>query len=256
MADPEITVLVPAYNHGRYVGAALESVLAQTIIDDCRIVVSDDASSDDTAERAAAAIGGRANVTLRRNPQNLGVVPHYTRLVAEVTTPYLAILEADDVWISNRKLERQREALRLHPDAAMCFCACVVFDETSGGRWLRPPWRTERNRVLGVLDLLDENPVVTFSNCFYRTAILRAALAAPDGGQGYDWLCNLRISAAQPVHFLAEPCTLYRMHRRGAWSMLADGARREACVRTLAAFRDGAPPHLHAFIDDAMESLP
>ena len=44
MGEPPITVLIPTYNHEKYIEAAIESVVNQTIFDVCRVIVSDDCS--------------------------------------------------------------------------------------------------------------------------------------------------------------------------------------------------------------------
>ena len=130
MGEPPITVLIPTYNHEKYIEAAIESVVNQTIFDVCRVIVSDDCSLDNTFQRATRASANFGNITVRRNIRNLGIMPHYATLVASVSTPFVAILEGDDVWLSTRKLELQHEIL-----GARTACGDVLLSVRRGVQW-------------------------------------------------------------------------------------------------------------------------
>jgi len=190
MGEPPITVLIPTYNHEKYIEAAIESVVNQTIFDVCRVIVSDDCSLDNTFQRATRASANFGNITVRRNIRNLGIMPHYATLVASVSTPFVAILEGDDVWLSTRKLELQHEILVREPRAGMCFSACVVEYSGTGSRRELPHWNNGRNRIVSAVDLIYDNFIATFSNCFFRTALLTDVASQPEWQSGYDWLCN------------------------------------------------------------------
>ena len=255
MGEPPITVLIPTYNHEKYIEAAIESVVNQTIFDVCRVIVSDDCSQDNTFQIAKRASANFGNITVRRNIRNLGIMPHYATLVASVSTPFVAILEGDDVWLSTRKLELQREILVREPRAGMCFSACVVEYSETGSRRELPHWNNGRNRIVSAVDLIYDNFIATFSNCFFRTALLTDVASQPEWQSGYDWLCNLQIASAADVWFLAAPCTLYRVHRKGAWSAMSRRQRRAAILRTLQSFKEKAPHDLRPYVDDAMQVL-
>lgn len=99
-AHPDISVIVPAYNAGRYLHSAIGSVLAQT----CQageIIVVDDGSTDDTARIAA----GFAAVRVIERP-HAGAAAARNAGVDAARRPYLAFLDADDLWLP-AKLEQQ-----------------------------------------------------------------------------------------------------------------------------------------------------
>ena len=81
---PEVTVVFLAYNQEAYVTAAVQSVLAQTGVV-AELILSDDASTDRTYEKMAAAVAGYTGphqVVLRRNAVNQGI-DHIVQVVAQ-----------------------------------------------------------------------------------------------------------------------------------------------------------------------------
>ena len=105
----QVTAITAAYNAASYIENCIQSVLAQTV--PCRMVIVDDASRDDTyaiAMRYAEEYPDR--ITVLKNEQNAGAAASRNRAVACATTPYVAILDADDWWQED-KTERQLKRL-------------------------------------------------------------------------------------------------------------------------------------------------
>ncbi len=118
---PTISVIVPAYNCGRYLGEALDSVLAQTLPPH-QVIVVDDGSTDDTPARCAA-YGDR--ITYVRQ-ENKGVAAARNTALELARGEYVALLDADDVCTPDR-LAKQAAALRANPDAVACCTGFWVF---------------------------------------------------------------------------------------------------------------------------------
>ena len=95
-----VAVVIPAWNVERYIGEAIESVLAQTAPADS-IVVVDDGSTDSTAE-----IAGRYPTVRLLRQEHAGAGAARNRGAAATDEALLAFLDADDVWLPD-KLEQQ-----------------------------------------------------------------------------------------------------------------------------------------------------
>ncbi len=108
-SDFRVSVAIPAYNEASRIGTAIASALAQTE-PPAEILVVDDGSTDETVA-VATALGAR--VVVQRNG---GVARARNRLLAETRTPWLAFLDADDVWLPE-KLAWARRAHEAAPDA-------------------------------------------------------------------------------------------------------------------------------------------
>lgn len=110
-----ISVVIPAYNAGRYLSAALESVFAQTL-PVAEIIVVDDGSTDNTAEVARSF---PAQVRYHHQPQQ-GAAAARNQGVRLACGEWLALLDADDLWLP-AKMALQMELFQQQPDLAMVF---------------------------------------------------------------------------------------------------------------------------------------
>ncbi len=133
-ASYKISVVIPAYNSGRTIRRAIQSVLNQTRSAD-EVIIVDDGSSDDTAEQAA--VFGE-QMRLIRQP-NRGASVARNAGITTATGNWIAFLDADDEWVPE-KLRLQEEHLKRHPDLVWTMsnyytCRCdhdheqVVYDQ-------------------------------------------------------------------------------------------------------------------------------
>ena len=141
--NARVSVVIPAYNMARYVGASIESVLAQTLPPD-EVIVVDDGSSDQTAKVVEEFA---AHVRLLRQ-EHMGYTVAMNRGIQEATGSLLAFQDADDLW-EPEKLERQCAAIDTNPDVDAvfghmeCFLSPDVDPEAAGAaiafrqRWPR-----------------------------------------------------------------------------------------------------------------------
>jgi len=132
---PLVSVVIATYNQARYVAAAIESALSQTLRD-FEIVVVDDGSTDNTW-----AVLDRYGVAIRvvREP-NAGQAVARNRGVAESRGEFIAFLDGDDIWLPE-KLDRQVNAIRQQPGAGFCACGYYIADEelrSLGSKWPAP----------------------------------------------------------------------------------------------------------------------
>ena len=113
MDSPPISVVIPAFNAGAFLPAAVQSVLNQSY-GSFELLIIDDASSDVTPRIAQAFAARDARVHYYRNPANLGVARSRNRGVALAQHSWIAFLDSDDRWRQD-KLARQVAYLQIHP---------------------------------------------------------------------------------------------------------------------------------------------
>jgi len=122
MNAPAVSVVIPAYNAAEFVGRAIDSVLAQTLID-FEVIVVDDGSTDRTADVVAPY---DARVRLLSKP-NGGLSSARNAGIQAARGEYVAFLDADDWWMPE-KLARQVSAMQARPDTVFCSTAARLVN--------------------------------------------------------------------------------------------------------------------------------
>jgi glycosyltransferase involved in cell wall biosynthesis len=120
--QPLVSVVIIFWNTERFIQEAIESVLAQTY-SAWELLLVDDGSSDGStaiARRYAGRYPERVRYLEHTDHANLGMSASRNLGIREAQGPYIAFLDADDVWFSST-LEEQVAILERHPEAAMLY---------------------------------------------------------------------------------------------------------------------------------------
>jgi len=120
--NPIVSVILPFFNAEKYIGEAIASVLAQTY-DSWELLLVDDGSTDGStrlAQQCAADHPSKARYLQHENHRNRGACAARNLGVARARGEYIALLDADDVWLPH-KLERQLAILASRPEIAMVY---------------------------------------------------------------------------------------------------------------------------------------
>lgn len=123
---PGITVGMPVYNDEDYLRQALDSILAQSF-EDFVLVISDDASTDGSAEICREYARRDPRIEVVQQEKNLGISRNMEFLRDRCRSAYFAWVGDDDVW-DPHFLERLLETLRARPGAVVAFCTYVFVD--------------------------------------------------------------------------------------------------------------------------------
>lgn len=210
---PSVSVVIPAYNTGRFIAEAIESVLAQTFTDFEAIIV-DDGSTDDTRDVVARFTDPRLRYVYQ---DHAGVSAARNAGIRRAQGRYIAFLDADDWWLPE-KLALQVRLLESHPETGLVYCgACRVRN----GRVLSRFRARYKGDVFGSLLVRGNEKVMAGSA---SAAIIRRECFEQVGGFDEecfaleDWEMWLRI-AAQYAFDCVPDCLVYvRLHETNASS--------------------------------------
>jgi glycosyltransferase involved in cell wall biosynthesis len=111
---PQVSVIIPTYNRGWIIKEAIDSVLAQDYTE-FELIVVDDGSTDHTPD----VLDLYRNVIKVFSQKNKGVSAARNRGIAEASGKFIAFLDSDDLWLS-QKLSVQIEYFNQTPDALIC----------------------------------------------------------------------------------------------------------------------------------------
>jgi len=166
-----VSIIMPAYNAGRYVAESIRSVLAQTHAD-WELLVVDDGSTDDTARIVGGLVAADARVKYVRRENGGQGAARNTGLRA-ARGGVIAFLDADDLWLPE-KLEAQL-AVMCETGADLVYCDGFIFSEDGGPErgdfFAVVPGRVEGPEMLRLLYAY--NRIATLSVILRRGALER-----------------------------------------------------------------------------------
>ena len=195
MESPLITIGLPVYNSERYLKQSLDSLLAQTY-SDFVLVISDNASTDGTAQICREYAAADPRIKYFRNDTNIGNPRNFNRVFELTATRYLKWSTADDYWESSF-LERALDVMERDPTLALCYPQAVLVDADDGS-----PTNYD-----DVVHLVQEDPADRFVALLTRIKLVHQHL-------GLIRMSHLRQTrllgthAASDINLLAE-LTLY-----------------------------------------------
>jgi glycosyltransferase involved in cell wall biosynthesis len=210
----KLTVGIPTYNRARLLGESIESVLAQTFTS-FRLVVSDNASEDDTPEVVRSFNDERIHYV--RSDHNVGAIANLNRLIELADTEFLVLLPDDDVLYPGH-LAAIVELLERSDTLGLAHSAFDLID--AGSRVLRhvKPWSSRTPVTIATRDVALEQLMtspwgVCFSSVGYRTRAIRAAggfrAAEEPFGDRQLWM---RLALDWDFGYIATPLVGFRMH--------------------------------------------
>src|ERR1035441_9425579 len=141
---PRLSILMATYNCGRFLGQAVESLMAQTF-KEFELVIIDDASTDDTPSMLRRFQEADSRIRWERNEHNRRLGPSLNRGLGLCRAPLVARADADDVFYPQR-LQKQVSFMNAHPEIGVLSAVEEIMDE--GGRFLRyKPTLTEDDEI-------------------------------------------------------------------------------------------------------------
>lgn len=188
--SPLVSVVMPAYNCGRYIAQAIQSVIGQTVVD-WELQIVDDCSTDDTQAVVQRLAAQDARIHYTRLAQNGGPAAARNQALRRAAGRYVAFLDSDDLWEPD-KLERQI-AFMERTGAKFSATAYDQMDESGSAlpTICLPPHRTDYRKML-----LLSNPIGNSTVMFDQRALGR--FEVPPIRKRNDFALWLKILKATP----------------------------------------------------------
>jgi len=133
---PLVTFALIAYNQERFVREAVKAALSQEYAK-LEIILSDDSSTDSTFEiinSVASDYSGFHEIVINRNPVNLGLAKHFSKVVTRARGEIIVVAAGDDISLPTR-VSKTVEMLCADPEASFVSFTDIVIDEDGKERW-------------------------------------------------------------------------------------------------------------------------
>ena len=216
----KISVIIPAYNHEKYMGASIESVLGQTF-KDFELIIINDGSTDNT-EREILKYDDSRIIYLSQ--ENSGAHNTINKGIDMAKGEYISILNSDDVYHPDR-LALCLEYLEAHKDTSVVITQVegITGDGTSVTNQKTPQimawldWYRDALALFQTNDFLlsafAKNILITTSNYFMRKAVFQEAGGFVALRYTHDWDMLLRLAQFCEIHLMREVLLQYRIHQ-------------------------------------------
>lgn len=124
--SPRVSVVMPSYQHGDFIGDAVASVLAQTF-SDLELIVVDDGSKDSSRTVISSIEDGRLRPVFLT--ENQGACEAMNIGIRRASGEFIAVCNSDDMW-EPHKLCMQVQFLNEHPDVSAVFSDVRWLDQS------------------------------------------------------------------------------------------------------------------------------
>ncbi|MBL8963981.1 MAG: glycosyltransferase family 2 protein [Phycisphaerae bacterium] len=231
MEQTSVTVVIPCFNYGRFVGEAVASALSQREAD-VRVVVVDDGSDDGTTPAVCDALAGDRVRVVHQANGGPGSARNTGSALADTT--YLVFLDADDTidpWFVRRLAERIEEGSReAGPPISHAYCQEVLTGQAHG------TWRVaEWDPLLLMVTNLHPVTALVRRRCFEEVGGFEASMR----GDYEDWDLWLRLSfLGYRGARVAEPLFFWRRHSDDTMVMRAVRSHDETFSRIVERHRE------------------
>lgn len=196
---PEISIIIPCHNQGKYITQCLDSILAQTF-SNYEVLIIDDGSTDNSLQLIESYFKKFKHIRLI-SQKNLGVVAARNNAIRKATAPYIYPLDADDI-ITPDCLEKLYEAM-IHGKGDIITSRVMLFGLRNEEACMLAPT---------VWNML-------FQNCLVNSALFRKSdfekvggydHAFDDGAEDYDLYLNMIINQKLKIYRVPEILFYYR----------------------------------------------
>jgi glycosyltransferase involved in cell wall biosynthesis len=211
-----VSIILCTYNGERFLQAQLDSLLQQSW-QNLEIIISDDASSDDTRNLLATYAGDK-RFRIFLQPENLGPVANFEFAIRQAKGEWLAFCDQDDIWLPE-KIERM---MAERNNYWLVYSDSILVDEN--GNSLRKKLSDLRMMYSGA-----DTRGFVFSNTVWGHAMLVSreliphVLPIPPGIPHDIWLA-MKATIYTGILYIDEALTLYRQHSHTVTTTIAQKA--------------------------------
>jgi hypothetical protein len=217
--SPAVTVCIPTYNRRELLAASLQSVRDQSL-QDIEIIVSDNASTDDTGDYVRSLNDPR--IRYDRLEENIGLFGNLSRCLQLGSGRYRVMLPDDDLMLRGN-LEAKARYLDQNPSAGLVHSAFRYLDRNARPvgptqHWSRLTETTLEPGEQFIRRSLALGGIVCVSSVMLRSDLVAEEKFDADDGPYADIALWLRVAAKSDVGFLMEPLSGYLVHASSASS--------------------------------------
>ncbi|MEA4838789.1 MAG: glycosyltransferase [Rhodospirillaceae bacterium] len=222
MIREKLTVVSITYNHERFIKQTLESILMQKTNFKFKIIIGDDASTDETQKIILHYAEKHPDIIdpiLRKI--NIGPMNNFIDTISMAKSKYVIYNEGDDYFNDPFKLQKQVDFLDSNPDFSLCFHPVLIeYENELNKNDFFPPKKLVNNKELNLEYLLKVNFIQT-NSCMYRWRFLteeKIKDVFPMNILPADHFLHLLHAETGKIGFIPDAMAVYRKWGGGIWA--------------------------------------
>lgn len=234
--QPLVSVCIQTFQHALYIEQCLQSVLSQRTTFPFEIILGEDESTDGTREickRFKENFPDKINLFLRSEKDKIWIDGEKTgrfnfiQNLKAARGKYIALLDGDDYWLDQFKLQKQVDFLEKNPGYTVCFCDFKFLrkEKFSAIFYLHP---RRKNYSIGTMPNMHTGSVVFRNPGFeiipehlWKTFVL-------------DFPLYMYVTGTGKIRRMAKYMAVYRLHDKGMW---AGKTKEVKCLRGINVYK-------------------
>lgn len=223
-----VSVIIPSFNHEKYLGEAIESVLNQSITD-LEIIIIDDKSLDNSREIIREFAKKDHRIKAKFNSKNQGIAKTANYGIKCANSKFTAFMASDDVW-SSLKLEKQLDVLKNNEDQVVwCDGEIIDSDSINQGQKFTEYYNVPQKSGFIFEELIKGNYIFG-SSVLLKTENLKKLMLDENLAFLNDHKLYLDLAYHYPFYFISEPLAKYRIHGENTTFRDLSGWNKDAMV--------------------------
>lgn len=206
--EPLVSIIMPSYNHEKFISQAVHSIMNQTYRK-FELIVLDDGSSDSSRD-ILSVLNKQYPFTLVFQ-DNMGLSRTLNKGIKEYSKgEYVSLCASDDYWMPD-KLEKQVAFMGKHPDIPMCYGKIYIIDE-KGNILKLPTWSRNRGLRGGYIfkDILLLNFFPPPGNYLFKKSVFEDIGYYKDSIFTEDYYLALKLSKKYDIGYIDDYLSYYR----------------------------------------------
>ena len=213
-----VSVLMPSYNHEKYLSEAIESILNQSF-EDFELIILDDFSKDNS--RAIIETYQRQDKRIKAffHKKNMGIASTINDLHSKASGKYIALIASDDVW-DQLKLERQLAVLEKN-DSLVVWSEGEIIDENSiptGKTFIQMHLASNKKKSGRIFEELLYGNFIFGSSLIYSRDNVKGIQFDEKLKYLNDYKFFVNLAKKHQFFFIKEPLAKYRLHGKNCMS--------------------------------------
>lgn len=219
----KVSVCMITYGHEKFIEEAINGVLMQEIDFEIELIVSNDASPDNTHEVVMSIIENHPRgswIKYIKQESNLGMMPNSVFILKACKGEFIAICEGDDYWIDPLKLKRQVDFLELN-DEYVIHSGNAIQLTADSNLCGKPLLNIEKSNCFELKDFLTQNNIITCTVMF-RNVKFKFPKDFEKVTFG-DWMLYVILikNSGQKAYLSTDCLSVYRSHSEGVMNNLS-----------------------------------